>query len=377
MEKLKTTVTVTIVNTVISFLLALLKIIVGYVGYSQAIVADGVHSLFDVLTHLLVLMAAKIGDQDPDQEHPYGHHRIETLGVIVISAILMIVGVGIAYDTIQPMVTGEIAPKPSYLVLVIAGLSIVANEILYHYTLAAGNKINSDLLRTNAWHNRSDALISVIVFLSVLGDLLGAHYLDAIGALFIAVLILRMGGKMLFNGIKELIDTGVDPATLRVITERILNTAGVLAIHQLRTRSHGGNVFVDVHIQVNSSISVSEGHYISEQVRIHLMENFNTIQDVTVHIDPENDETAQPSEGLPSRQFILASLNEAWKDFPYYAHIEKINLHYLNGKIQADVYIPQRYLQPNEDLTTLAKRYEQSAMMIKDVAHVKFYLSVL
>jgi len=369
----KTAVRVTAVNAATNTLLALFKIFIGYFGHSQALIADGIHSLSDLVTDALVLVAARMGDQVPDKEHPYGHRRIETIGAIIISIVLIGVAIGIAYDTIHHIIDKKHLIKPDIYVVIVAIVSIFANEGLFRYTLYQGNKINSDLLRTNAWHNRSDALVSIIVLVSVVGSMLGITYLDSIGAIIIALLILKIGIKLIWQGIKELIDTGVDDETLHNITQAILHIPGVMAIHQLRTRSHGGSIFVDVHIQVNPNISVSEGHFISEQVHVHLIKNFKAIHDVTVHIDPENDETSIPSLNLPNRDEINQLLQERWKSLPGYKRIRHTLLHYLNGKIYVEVYMPLAVLENVKGQQLLQNNYRDAVKDIKDIAAVTLY----
>lgn len=372
----KTAIRVTVVNASVNTLLALFKIIVGYFGHSQALIADGVHSFSDLITDALVLVGARMGEQLPDKEHPYGHRRIETIAAIIISIVLIGVAVGIAYDTIHHIVGKKYVLKPDIYVVIIAVVSILANEGLFRYTLHQGNKVSSDLLRTNAWHNRSDALVSLIVLASVIGTMLGITYLDSIGALVIAVLILKMSLKLIWKGVQELIDTGVDEKTLHSITQAILNIPGVTAIHQLRTRSHGGLVFVDVHIQVSPNISVSEGHYISEKVHIYLIDNFTTIADVTVHIDPENDETSIPSLNLPDREKIQRQLQERWQSLTGYKKIQRTLLHYLNGKLHVEVYMPLTIIEKTPSLhKKLADEYQAAASDIKDIATVTLYFT--
>lgn len=369
-NRFRTVIAVTIVNATVNTLLALLKIIIGYFGYSQALIADGLHSFSDLITDGLVFIAARMGAQSPDKEHPYGHRRIETIGAIIISLVLVGVAVGIAYDTIEHLVIGLHFKKPEWSVIVVAIVSVIANEGLFRYTYRQGNKIQSDLLRTNAWHNRSDALVSLVVLVSVIGTMLGVSYLDSIGALLIAALILKMGIKMIWGNIQELIDTAVDEKTLEQITDSIKATPGIVALHQLRTRSHGGNILVDVHVQVSPDISVSEGHYIGEQVHLMLINNYERIADVTVHIDPEDDENSMPSIDLPDRATISPQLTQCWKNLPGFNAIKRTLYHYLNGKLDVEVYLPLDILQQGVDKTSLTKQYQDSARDIKDIGKI-------
>ncbi|MCH9770209.1 MAG: cation diffusion facilitator family transporter [Gammaproteobacteria bacterium] len=268
---------VTLISGTINSLLAIFKIAIGFIGHSHALIADGLHSLSDLISDGLVFIAAKAGSRRPDKEHPYGHRRIETIAAIVIAIILLAAGGGIIFDAIRHLMQHEYLHKPDIWVLVVAGASIIANEYLYRYNLKVGKKIHSNLLISNAWHNRSDALTSFIVLISAIGAILGWRFLDAIGAIVIAVLIIRIAVKIIWDSSNELIDRAVDEKTLQDFTQTIKSCAGVISLHQLRTRLHGGHIFVDLHIQVEGHISVSEGHFIGQQVHIKLMHKFPKI----------------------------------------------------------------------------------------------------
>lgn len=361
---------VSLISAVINTLLALFKVSVGIIGYSQALIADGIHSLSDLITDGLVVIAGHLGAQSPDKEHPYGYRRIETIGAIIISLMLIFVALGIiTFDNFYHIHFH--ATIPTFPVIIVAIVSVIGNESLFRYTLIKAKKINSDLLRTNAWHNRSDALVSLIVLASVIGTQLGMTYLDFVGALIIALLILRIGLKMIWKNIQELIDTGVDDVTLKKITNMISVVPGVLSIHQLRTRSHGGNIFIDVHIQVVPKISVSEGHYISEQVHFHLMKKISHIADVTVHIDPENDATSRSSLNLPSREDIHHLLKVHFQNLPSFKEIQRTILHYLDGKVYIEIYLPLTVVKGEQKQLEL--QYQDIISQVKYIAKVSLY----
>lgn len=357
---------VSLISAAVNTLLAIFKIIVGIIGHSYALVADGIHSFSDLLSDALVVVATRLAGARPDREHPYGHQRIETIATMMIAIMLFAVGGSIIYEGIQHWLQTTSAPTPSGMVLVIAAISVLANEGLYRYTLAVGKKLSSNLLISNAWHNRSDALVSIIVFISALGGLLGYHHLDTLGAIVIAFFILKMGITLLWNGVCELIDTGVDKTTLDQIHHCITHTPGVREIHQLRTRLHSHHIFVDVHILVDPFISVSEGHFISEQVHLNLMRRDKRIHDVTVHIDPEDDEVKRPCQHLPNRQAVLTALKPHWESLENYNQITKIQLHYLDGKLYIDLFMATSSANNSEHQLTnlrasLREAYHQAA----------------
>jgi len=358
------------VNAGINLLLATLKVLIGSIGHSSALIADGIHSFSDLITDALVLFAAKAGMRDPDSGHPYGHQRIETFAAIIISMVFVAAGISIIYEAVHNLVIDQPAQTPTLAVFIVAILSVVANEFLFRYTLKKGKAIHSNLLVANAWHNRGDMFTSVIVLISVALTWFGLRYFDAIGAAIIALFILKIGIKMIWNSINELVDAGVDEKTLEKIRSYIQNTSGVKAVHQLRTRLHGSNIFVDAHIQVQPKISVSEGHFISEQVLVGLMQTFKKITDVTVHIDPEDDETTHPSLDLLPRKTLEKKLEKIWKNLPGFNDIHHMHLHYLEGSLEIEVLMPIE-ITKEHDPDTLTKQYLQAASDIQDIKTIR------
>lgn len=353
-------------------LLAVFKIVVGIFGNSHALIADGLHSFSDLVTDGLVLIAAKAGGRMPDKEHPYGHRRIETIAAILIAFILIFVAGFIVYEIIDFILSEKTKELPNFSVIIVAAVSVLANEWLYRYMVSVGKKINSSLLISNAWHNRSDALTSIIVLVSVIGTLIGIPHLDSIGAIVIAFFILKIGVKIMWDGIKELIDTAVDEKTLSKIVNTIKQVPGVRSIHQLRTRLHGNNIFIDVHIIVDPFISVSEGHHIGEQVHINLSEKIKEVSDVTVHIDPEDDEITRPSTHLPSRKEINEKLKRRWKNLTGFDKIKKIMLHYIEGRLYVEVFMPDNVV-PTEEYKSLCASYQKAAKDINEIAKINIH----
>ncbi|MFB1009917.1 MAG: cation diffusion facilitator family transporter, partial [Thiopseudomonas sp.] len=284
-----------IVGAAVNLVLTIGKVFFGIVGQSHALIADGIHSLADLSTDLMVWVASRYSTQPADEQHPYGHARIETLFTVALGLVLIATAGGIAWDAAERLLNPDTLMHPSSLVLLVALVSIVANEGLYQYTMIAARRYRSGLLKANAWHHRSDAISSVVVLLGVAGSLMGIGYLDAFAAMVVAFMIARIGWDQGWNSIRELIDTGLDPEQLQSIKRLINNIDGVEGVHMLRTRRMGGSSIVDVHIQVEAFLSVSEGHRISEHVRHILLESNKDIVDVAIHIDPEDDEQSDPS----------------------------------------------------------------------------------
>ena len=331
---------VTLIGSAIDFSLGVAKIVAGVIGNSQALIADGIHSFSDLLTDGLVLFAAKHGSREADEKHPYGHGRIETLSTVILGVALVAVAIGIGYDAGLRLMHPELLSHPGWLALTVAIISVASKEWIYHYTLRTADKFNSNMLRANAWHSRSDAISSVIVVVGVLGSMGGLVYLDAVAAIGVGLMVAKIGASLAWHSTQELIDTAMEPEQIEQIQTAIQGVDGVQALHMLRTRRMGSDGMVDVHIMVNPKISVSEGHRISDTVRAQIIRDVADVTDVMVHIDPEDDEKAAPSSGLPLRKEVLKMLESRWEGLDVAKHLEDTVLHYLDGKIHVELLLP-------------------------------------
>lgn len=368
---------VTLIGSAVDLSLGIVKLVGGYFAHSQALIADGIHSLSDLATDMIVLYAAKHSHREADAEHPYGHGRFETLATVILGGALVFVGIGIGIDAVDRLFHVERLWRPTELAIYLALVSIIAKEIIYHYSMAIARKYRSEMLKANAWHSRSDAISSVIVLIGVIGSMAGLTYLDAVAAVGVAVMIGKIGWDLTFQSLRELIDTGLDADRVKLIRSSILEVQGVKALHILRTRRMGGEALVDVHIQVNPSLSVSEGHHISEQVRERVIKDIDEVGDVMVHIDPEDDERVAPSIHLPLRRDVLKNLKAAWSAIEGTSLIrdQDITLHYLNGKIRIDLVLPLSLLE-NEPLATrdrIAAQFNQIASQLDNVEVISVY----
>lgn len=356
-----------LVGAVVNLLLTVGKLIFGVIGQSHALIADGIHSLADLSTDVMVWLAAKYSNQPADEKHPYGHARIETMFTVALGAILILTAGGIAWDAADRLLNPDTLLKPTAVVLLVAFISILANEGLYHYTMVAARKHRSGLLKANAWHHRADAASSVVVLLGVAGSLMGVAYLDAFASIVVAFMIGRIGWEQAWGAVRELIDTGLDPQQVTVIKQLINSIEGVNGVHMLRTRRMGGSSIVDVHIQVDEFLSVSEGHRISEHVRNILLESNKDIVDVAIHIDPEDDEDGDPSSSLPMRAEVMQDLRKVWKEELKYVDMDKVVLHYLDGKVHVEVFCSTD--QPHD----LSERLKENAEKLEYTGDVDLY----
>jgi cation diffusion facilitator family transporter len=370
---------VTLIGSLFDLVLGIAKIIGGFISTSTALIADGVHSLSDLFTDFIVIYAAKHSHREADAEHPYGHGRIETLATVVLGISLLTVAIGISWDAVTRLFQPDRLWHPGYLALVLAALSIFIKEGLYHYSMRIARKYRSNMLKANAWHSRTDAISSVIVVIGVAGSMAGLTYLDAIAAVGVAVMIAKISWDLIWHSVRELIDTGLEPERIEEIRESILHVDGVKALHILRTRRMGGDALVDVHIQVEPRISVSEGHHISEIVREQVIQEIDEVADVMVHIDPEDDETAAPNVGLPLRRAVLHQLQHAWRDIEGAAAVreEDITLHYLNGKIHVELVLSMDVLgkDPLASRQQVAAQFESAATTLDNIKRVQVYFA--
>lgn len=369
------TVKVTLVGSAVDLLLGVVKIVIGVAGHSQALIADGIHSLSDLATDFIVLYAAKHSSHKADKEHPYGHERIETVATVILGVALIAVAIGIAYHALQRMFHPEQLLQPSFWVLVVAVISVISKELIYHYTMRVARKHNSAMLRANAWHSRSDAVSSIIVVVGVIGTMAGLPYLDALAAIGVAFMIAKIGWELGWSSLQELVDTGLEQHRVDAIRQIILGTAGVCSLHMLRTRMMGGMALVDVHVQVDPDLTVSEGHHISETVRRQLIQEIPEVSDVMVHIDTEDDQTAAATLNLPQRDEVLQWLNSAFADIPGSRRIDKIVLHYINGKIDTEIFLPLDVLSTNTTAYVLKQQFSNAIKNDQRFGKVRVYFA--
>lgn len=278
---------ITFIGMVGNLGLAVFKMAAGYFGCSQAVLADGVHSLSDLATDLAVLVGVRYWSAPPDEQHPHGHGRIETLVTVGIGLCLAGVAVGLGYGALVS-VRGEEVHQPSWVAFWAAVLSIVLKEGLYRWTMLVARRVRSSALQANAWHHRSDALSSApaAVAVAVAAIYPQWSFVDRIGAIIVTLFILQAAWKITWPALEQLMDKGANSEKVREIKRIVLETHGVRDAHAVRTRSLGQGYEVDLHVLVDPEISVREGHTISEKVKLRLIELCRDIQDVVVHIEP-------------------------------------------------------------------------------------------
>jgi cation diffusion facilitator family transporter len=288
---------VTLIGLLLNVVLTSFKFVAGILGHSQAVLADGVHSLSDILTDLMVLIGARYWYRPADESHPYGHRRIETLVTTLLGVSLAGVGVGIGYRAIATYRDVHAVP-PGWIAFAAAALSIVTKELIYRATIAVGRRIKSSALSANAWHHRSDALSSIPVAAAVAAAALepSLAFLDRVGAAVVAVFILQAAWKIMAPALRQLVDAGAPREARERIVEIALATEGVRLIHAIRTRYVGSGLQVDLHVKVDPDIPVREGHRIAEDVTRRLLAEGPDVLDVVVHTEPYagGDDASEP-----------------------------------------------------------------------------------
>ncbi|WP_349343348.1 cation diffusion facilitator family transporter [Marinobacter sp. MMG032] len=330
---------VTIIGMILDAVLGVIKVIAGALFHSQALLVDGIHSFTDVASDLVVLGVMKVSRQEPDEDHPYGHQRIETFGTLVLGSILIAVGAALAWENTLRLIEGNVDTVPGWPVLVAAAVSVAGKEWIFRYTRHVGLKIRSDLIIANAWHSRTDAFSSIVVLVSTAGAMLGVIWLDVFAAVVIAGIIIHIGWKFTWDSVKELVDTGLSHEDTEMLKSIARDTDGVRNVHELRSRRMGHDILLDIHLVVRPEISVSEGHQIGMQVVSGMRDALDNIRDINFHIDAENDED-QPltSERLPSREDIRAVLARHIGELP---HHSRLRLHYLKNKVHLELFLDE------------------------------------
>ena len=362
---------VTLVSVLWNLVLTVSQVIIGLVGNSQALVADGMHTLSDVITDFMVLFALKHGRKDADAEHPYGHARFETAVTLLLGIMLIVVGAGIAINAGIRLTTAQTFVIPAAVTFWVAMTTLAAKEGLYRYTMLTAKRFDSNMLRANAWHHRSDALSSLIVAAGIGGSLLGFGFLDSVAAIVVALMVIKVGGELAWLALRELVDTGLAPDQLESIRRVILSISGVKALHLLRTRRVGEKALADVHIIVDDHLSVSEGHQIGETVRARLIEEIAPMADVMVHIDTEEDIDDASCLDLPTRQEVERRLKKYFSHIPEARRIEQTTLHYLKGRIDIELLLPLTAVADATAAQDLARRFAEASQADQDIGRVE------
>jgi cation diffusion facilitator family transporter len=286
------------VSVGVNIVLTAIQIVVGVLAKSQGLVADGIHTLSDLVADFVVLFAGHHSKKDADEDHPYGHQRFETAASLVLGALLIAVGAGMLWSAVHKLEDPSTVPTVHIAALWVACGALVAKELLFRYMLATAKRVKSSMLVANAWHARSDAASSLVVGIGIVGNLAGYPILDPIAALIVGFIVAKMGWGFGWDALHDLMDRAVDDDEVQAIRRTLLETPGVHGVHDLRTRKMGDMIVVDAHIEVDAAISVEAGHDIAVVARQRVLQRHRVLNLMT-HLDPwrrpDLDHAVQPT----------------------------------------------------------------------------------
>ena len=285
-EVVRVAVRVSVVSIVANVLLSAVKLIAGIIGKSMALVSDAIHSLSDVFGSVIVIIGVKFSKKEADEDHPYGHEKIECLASLALAAILFFTAGIIVFDTIEKILNNESLETPSLVALIVAFVSRVAKEGLYWYTRLAAKKIGSQALKAEAWHHRSDALSSIGSLIGVGGAMLGYKIFDPIAAGIIALLICKVAVSITKDAVDKMIDKSCDPETIKAMSEVVESVPGVIKLDLIKTRLFGTRCYVDIEISADKNLRLEDSHQIAENVHDLIEEKFEEVKHCTVHVNP-------------------------------------------------------------------------------------------
>ncbi len=275
----------TLVSIAVNIVLTALQLAVGLFAHSQALVADAVHSLSDLLSDGVVLVANKHSMKAPDADHPYGHRRFETAASLAVGALLLSVGIGMLWASFTKLQNPGAIPEVHSAALVVALFALLCKEVLFRYLLRVAQRVRSTMLAANAWHARSDAASSLVVAVGIVANLAGFHLADPLAALIVGLMIARMGWKFFFSSFNDLMDSAVDEKTEGRIRAHLLSTPGVYGLHGLKTRKLGDMIWVEVDLEMDGTLTIAQGHAIATEARKRVMQH-EPVLDVMTHFDP-------------------------------------------------------------------------------------------
>lgn len=286
---------ITVVGAIVNIFLTIFKIIAGVMGRSAAMIADGIHSLSDLLSDIVVLVFTHISSKGKDKDHSFGHGKFETLATLIVSVILVAVGARLMSDGVTSIIevmNGNSIPLPGSIALWAAIASIIIKEILYHATIRTARRANSPVVLANAWHHRSDAFSSIGALAGIAGAMiLGDKWtiLDPIASCCISIAIIVVAVKMSLPSLAELLETSLPEEIEKDIISIADSVQGVENIHELKTRRNGISYIIDAHIVVDPHISITEAHNIATDVENALREKYGKETQINIHIEPDQD----------------------------------------------------------------------------------------
>ena len=277
---------VSVITIILNLALSLFKFIIGFVGHSQALVSDAVHSASDVVSTIAVMFGVNMSAKKSDSSHPYGHERIESIFSIILAMMLFITGLGIGITAIKTIISGAEIAIPEKITLVAAIISIAVKEWMYHFTKRTAIKIDSSSLLADAWHHRSDALSSIGSLIGIGGALLGFKICEPIASIVICIFIAKASIEIFMDAVNRLIDRACSDEEIEEIRKYIMEIDGVKRIDSLMTRRFGSKIYVDLEIAEDPDITLREAHDIAERVHDNIENKIENIKHCMIHVNP-------------------------------------------------------------------------------------------
>ena len=371
---------VTLLGLAANLILALAKGFIGIIANSSALIADAGHSVSDLLSDGITLWAVRMSGITTDKTHPYGHGKFATVGTFIISILLAFTGIGVAGHVFNRM---DATVVPGTIALWMAGIAIIVKEALFHVTRMVGRRTGSRVLMANAWHHRSDAISSVAALLGIAGAQLGIPLMDPIAGMLVAGLIIKTGIDIGYESIRELTDETVEEDVISELGKIMSGIEGVDHYHEMRARRMGPHLLVDLHIQVDSMMSISAAHQVAERVRLEILEKLPAVNEVLVHVDAEDDHVGDEGSELLQDIVLMRPQGEIENDvkkvlaeIPEIQGITHIYCHYLNQKLTVQVNILLDEQMRIRDAQKIASAARRKIEQIKDIDSADLHLEL-
>jgi len=278
---------VSIITIIANTILALFKFITGIIGKSNAMISDSVHSFSDVLSTIIVIIGLKVSNKKADNEHPYGHERMESIAAFILASMLFVTGILIGIEGVKNLFNSEAIAKPTLIALIAAIVSILGKELMYWYTIYYAKKIKSEALKADAWHHRSDAFSSIGSLIGIAGSMLGFKVLDSVASIIICGFIIKVAYDIFKDSLDKVVDRSCSEDTIVQIEKEVYAIDGVLNVDLIKTRMFGNKIYIDLEISADKNITLERAHTIAHQVHDNIEEKFKDVKHCMVHVNPK------------------------------------------------------------------------------------------
>ena len=364
-----------------NLILAIAKGFIGTIAHSSALIADAGHSVSDLLSDSIILWAVHMSGVPKDKNHPYGHGKFETVGTFIVAIFLLLTGVGVAWHVLNKIDTPEV---PGTAALWMAGIAICFKEALFHVTRMVGRRSGSRVLLANAWHHRSDAISSVAALVGIGGAQWGIPLMDPIAGVLVAGLIIKTGIDIGYESIRELTDETVEEEVISELGHILAEIDGVDHFHEMRARRMGPQLLVDLHIEVDSMMSISAAHQVAERVRLRILDELPAVNEVLVHVDAEDDFVESKGGIEETKDIVLmrpqteieSDVKKILTEIPEIQGITHIYCHYLNQELTVQVNILLDEEMQIRDAQKIASKARMKIEEIKDIDVADLHLEL-